>query len=60
MKKSNNINTLRTRSNIHHTEEMKQYVMDLWMEGTREHVIDKLVEKKAREMRFRNKLKKSA
>ena len=60
MKKSNNINNLRKRSNIHHTEEMKQYVMDLWMEGTREHVIDKLVEKKAREMRFRNKLKKSA
>ena len=60
MKKSNEINNLRKRSNIHHTEEMKQYVIDLWMEGTREHIIDRLVEKKAREMRCKYKMQKSA
>ena len=60
MKKSNEINNLRKRNNIHHNEDLKQYVMDLWMSGTREHVIEKLIDKKIREMRRERNMQKSA
>ena len=60
MKKSNENNNLRKRSNIHHNEELKQYVMDLWMSWTREHVIEKLVDRKIREMRRERNMQKSA
>ena len=60
MEMSNENNNLRKRSNIHHNEELKQYVMDLWMSGTREHVIEKLVERKIREMRRERNMQKSA
>ena len=60
MKKSNENNHLRKRNNIHHNEELKQYVMDLWMSGTREHVIEKLIDKKIREMRRERNMQKSA
>ncbi len=64
MKKSNEINHLRItnrqRRNLHRTDEMKSYIMDLWMSGTRSHVIERLVEKKIREMAEEKKLQKSA
>mgnify|MGYP001364104540 FL=1 len=60
MRKSNENNHLRKRNNIHHNEELKQYVMDLWMSGTREHVIEKLIDKKIREMRRERNMQKSA
>ena len=60
MKKSNENNNLRKRSSIHHNADLKQYVMDLWMSGTREHIIEKLVEKKVREMRRLKNMQKSA
>ena len=60
MKKSNENNHLRKRSSIHHNEELKQYVMELWMSGTREHVIEKLVERKIREMCRSRNMQKSA
>lgn len=60
MRKSNENNHLRKRSNIHHNEELKRYVMELWMSGTREHVIEKLIERKIREMRRERNMQKSA
>ena len=64
MKKSNEINHLRItnrqRRNLHRTDEMKNYIMDLWMSGTRSHIIERLVEKKIREMAEEKKLQKSA
>ena len=61
MEKSNKINNLRNnnkkRNNtkIHYTDEMKEYILDLWFEGTSEHVIERLIDKKIRQMRWRNK-----
>ena len=60
MKKSNENNHLRKRFNIHHNTDLKQYVMDLWMSGTREHIIEKLVDKKVRAMRRERNMQKSA
>ena len=64
MKKSNEINNLRItyrqRRNLHRTDEMKNYIMDLWMSGTRAHVIERLVERKIHEMAREKKLQKSA
>ncbi len=60
MRMSNENNHLRKRSNIHHNEELKQYIMELWMSGTREHVIEKLIERKIREMRRERNMQKSA
>lgn len=64
MKKSNEINNLRItnrqRRNAHMTDEMKEYVMDLWMSGTRPHIIEQLVERKLYEMVGGKKFQKSA
>ena len=64
MKKSNEINNLRIpyrqRRSAHRTDEMKEYVMDLWMSGTRPHVIERLVEKKLYEMLGERTTQKSA
>ena len=64
MKKSNEINNLRItyrqRRNLHRTDEMKNYIMDLWMSGTRAHVIERRVERKIHEMAREKKLQKSA
>ena len=48
MKKANNNNNLRT-INDHYTEEMRDYVMDLWMQGRSKHVIERLICKKLSE-----------
>ena len=43
MEKSNENNNLRKRGrNVHYNEDLKEYIMELWMSGTSEHVIDKL------------------
>ena len=64
MEKSNENNNLRItnrqRRNLHRTDEMKEYVMGLWMSGTRAHVIERLVEKKIYEMVGGKKFQKSA
>ena len=64
MEKSNENNNLRIsnrqRRNLHRTDEMKEFIMDLWMSGTRAHVIERLVEKKLYEMAGEKKLRKSA
>ena len=64
MKKSNENNNLRfsnrQRRNAHRSDEMKEYVMDLWMSGTRPHVIERLVEKRLREMIGEKNYQKSA
>ena len=70
MEKSNKINNLRNndkkRNNtkLHYTDEMKEYILDLWFEGTSEHVIERLIDKKIRQMRWRfkqeNNVQKSA
>tara|TARA_E500000331_G_C16701390_1_gene474096 strand:+ start:320 stop:532 length:213 start_codon:yes stop_codon:yes gene_type:complete len=60
VKKSNNNNNLRKRSTIHHTEELKNYIMELWMQGTSVHVLERLIERKVREMRWQKKMQKSA
>ena len=60
MEKSNKINNLRKRNNMHHTEELREYVIDLWMSGRSAHVIDRLVERKIRQMRWERKQQKSA
>ena len=64
MKKSNEINNLRItarqRRNAHRTDEMKEYVMGLWMSGTRPHIIERLVERKLYEMVGGKKFQKSA
>ena len=64
MEKSNENNNLRItnrqRRSLHRTDEMKEYIMELWMSGTRTHVIDRLVEKKLHEMAGEKKLRKSA
>jgi hypothetical protein len=39
---------------------MKEFIMDLWMSGTRAHVIERLVEKKLCEMAGAKKFQKSA
>ncbi len=60
MEKSNKNNNLRKRPNMHHNEELKEYVVDLWMSGRSAHVIDRLVEKKIRQMRWERHQQKSA
>ena len=30
------------RKNVHNTEDMKEFVMDLWMKGTSTHVIERM------------------
>jgi transposase-like protein len=42
--KSNHINGL--RNNVHNTDEMKRFVVDLWMKGTSAHVIDRMARSK--------------
>ena len=64
MEKSNENNNLRIsnrqRRNLHRTDEMKEFIMELWMSGTRAHVIERLVEKKLYEMAGAKKFQKSA
>jgi len=65
MEKSNNINNLRNnnkkRSNtkLHYTDELKEYILDLWFSGTSEHVIDRLIDKKVRQMRWEKRQEKN-
>ena len=64
MEMSNENNNLRKRGrNVHYNEDLKEYIMELWMSGTSEHVIDKLVQRRVREVlkaRREKKAQKSA
>jgi len=66
MEKSNNINNLRNNNNkkrsntkLHYTDELKEYILDLWFSGTSEHVIDRLIDKKVRQMRWEKRQEKN-
>ncbi len=43
---SSNNKTSGPRKNIHNTEDMKEFVMDLWMKGTSTHVIERMTRSK--------------
>lgn len=60
MEMSNENNNLRKRGrNVHYNEDLKEYIMELWMSGTSEHVIDKLVQRRVREV-LRERREKNA
>ena len=65
MEKSNKINNLRNNNKkrgntkIHYSDELKEYILELWFEGTSEHVIERLVDKKIRQMRWQKKQEKN-
>jgi len=62
MEKGNKNNNLR-KSTAHYTPEMSSYVKDLWMQGTNEYVIDRLIRKKLTEKyreRVQKRIQKSA
>jgi hypothetical protein len=58
--KSNDINGLRKRNNVHNNNDMKEYVVDLWMQGTSAHVIERMVRSKINQRWRNNKAKQSA